>query len=427
MPFSAFPYRDGVMHADQVPLPRIAAEVGTPVYVYSANAIRTRYQALQDALHASNLTAQVCFAVKTNSNVHVLRLFKELGAGADAVSGGELHRAITAGITPDKIVFSGVGKTVAEIDQAIASGIQLNIEAAEELEMIKARTLALNMPAIAVIRVNPNVDAKTHAKITTGKAENKFGVSFQQAIAMFNSKPANVNLRGLAKHIGSQLTYLEPFDAAFARMRELVLELRNFGHAITHLDLGGGLGVTYRQETPPDIREYTACIAKHCGDLDVHLALEPGRWLVGNAGVLLSRVILVKDGERKHFAILDAAMNDLHRVALYDAYHHISPVQAPHLEPVEGEEPSCFDTLSMRLYDVVGPVCETGDTFALARPLPPLAADDLVVLHTAGAYGATMASMYNSRALVPEVLVDGDQWRVIRKRWPIEEQLKLEV
>ena len=414
MPYAAaFPYVNGVMQADSVALPEIAAAVGTPVYVYSASAMRARYQELQNALQAQKLQAQICLAVKANSNVHVLRLFNDLGAGADVVSGGELYRAQQAGIAANKTVFSGVGKSIAEIEQAIALDVQLNIEAVEELAMVTARAQALGKTAQAVIRVNPNVDAKTHAKITTGKAENKFGVSFVQATEMFASQPANVNLRGLAVHIGSQLTSLEPFDAAHAKLRELVVALRANGHTITHLDLGGGLGVTYRQETPPSIEEYTANIAKYFGDLGTHLALEPGRWLVGNAGILLTQVMFVKAGEKKHFAIVDAAMNDLHRVALYDAYHHISPVRLP-------ADGTTID------YDVVGPVCETGDTFALSRPLPPLAAGDLVVLHTAGAYGATMASMYNSRGLIPEVLVDGGAWRVIRKRWTIEDQLTLE-
>ncbi len=414
MPYAAaFPHINGVMQAGGVPLPQIAAAAGTPVYVYNADYMRRRYQELVAALAAQNLTAQICLAVKANSNLHVLRLFQALGAGADVVSGGELLRAQRAGIAAEKTVFSGVGKSVAEIAQAIALGVQLNIESVEELAMVSAQAQALGQTAQAVIRVNPNVDAKTHAKITTGKAENKFGVSFAQAMAMFASRPVNVNLRGLAVHIGSQLTAMEPFDAAHAKLRELVLALRAAGHTVTHLDLGGGLGVTYRQETPPSITEYVANIAKHFGDLDIHLALEPGRWLVGNAGVLLTQVMMVKAGDKKHFAIVDAAMNDLHRVALYDAYHHISPVQLP-------ADGATID------YDVVGPVCETGDTFALSRPLPPLIAGDLVVLHTAGAYGATMASMYNSRDLIPEVLVDAGQYRVIRQRWTLEEQLVLE-
>lgn len=410
-----FQYRRGQLCAEDVPLARIAAAVGTPFYCYSQATLERHFRVFQQAL--TGLEATVCFAVKANSNLAVIRTLAVLGAGADVVSGGELRRAVAAGVPADKIVFSGVGKTAEEMTLALSSGImQINVESEPELTALDEIARGLGKTAEIGLRVNPDVDAHTHAKITTGRKENKFGVEwacarhlFQRARQMAGVKPVAV-----AVHIGSQLTELEPFRQAFARVRELVLALGADGIDIRRVDLGGGLGIPYDAEEPPSPAEYIGIIRETLGDLGCHLVLEPGRVLVGNAGVLVSKVIYVKDGSTQSFVICDAAMNDLVRPAMYDAHHDIRLVA----EAPAGSK--------MKPVDVVGPICETGDTFARQRRLPPLAAGDLIAFATAGAYGAVMSSQYNSRLLVPEVLVKGDTFAVVRKRPGYEEMLSQE-
>lgn len=398
-----FNYQGGALSAEDVALATIADTVGTPFYCYSQATIERHYRVFTEAL--TGLDATVCFAVKANSNLAVLRTLAMLGAGADVVSGGELTRALAAGMPADKIVFSGVGKTEAEIKQALTAGIRsINAESVPELDAINRVAKRLGKTAIVTLRINPDVDAHTHAKITTGRYENKFGIEWTAAHQVINSARdlGHVRIVGLAVHIGSQLTELEPFREAFIRVRDLVAMLRADGITITHLDLGGGLGVPYDgSETPPPA-EYGRIVRETVGDLGCRLAFEPGRLIVGNAGVLVTRVIYVKDGATRRFVIVDAAMNDLLRPALYDAKHEIVPVRATN----EATE----------LVDVVGPVCETGDTFATQLALAPVKAGDLLAIRTAGAYGAVMSSTYNSRDLVPEVLVRGADFAVVRKR-----------
>ena len=400
-----FSYRDGELHAEGVPLARIAAAVGTPFYVYSAAALTARYRAFAEAFAPA--PPLICYAVKANSNLAVLSLFAGLGAGADVVSEGELRRALAAGIPPQRIVFSGVGKTREELHAALAAGIhQINVESIAELNRLSAVATARSATAPVVIRVNPDVDALTHAKITTGRKENKFGIDIEDAAAAYRlagTLPGIAPL-GLAVHIGSQLVTLDPFRQAFERLAELVLELRASGLAVRRLDLGGGLGVSYHGERPPEPAAYAALVRRTFGTLGLDLAVEPGRALSGPAGLLVARVVHVKEGATKRFVILDAAMNDLIRPALYEAWHDIVPVRLPAAGAVSSP------------VDVVGPVCETGDSFAAGRDLPPLAEDDLVALTGAGAYGAVMSSTYNSRLLVPEVLVGGDRFDVVRAR-----------
>ncbi len=399
------PYRDGELHVEQVPVTRIAEAVGTPFYVYSAGSMTARYQRFAEAFAPQR--PLICYAVKANSNLAVLRLFARLGAGADVVSEGELRRALAAGIPPRQIVFSGVGKTRAELAAALAADIrQINVESIPELRRLSDIAAAQGTTARVAIRVNPDVDALTHAKIATGKKENKFGIDIDEAAEAYRlaDELSGIEPVGLAMHIGSQLVTLDPFRTAFARLAELVIELRGSGFAVPRLDLGGGLGIRYHAETPPEPAAYAALVRDAFGALDVELAFEPGRVLCGFAGVMVARVVYVKDGATRRFVILDAAMNDLIRPALYEAWHDIVPVRLPAAGAVLGPA------------DVVGPVCETGDTFAEARDLPPLAADDLVALTNAGAYGAVMASTYNSRPLVPEVMVSGGRFAVIRAR-----------
>ncbi len=399
-----FEYRNGILHAEDVPLPQIAAEVGTPVYVYSRATLERHASVFQDAVKAAGRT-EVAFAVKANPNLAVLRVLANAGMGADVVSGGELDRALAAGMAPERIVFSGVGKADAELAQGLDRKIgQFNIESEEEGRELSAIAVARGETADAVLRVNPDVDAGTHAKISTGKAENKFGVPIGSAQTIFARLAAlpGLNMRGVALHIGSQLQSLDPLESAFVRMGELVAQLRASGQVITHVDLGGGLGVPYRPgELPPTPHDYGAMVARVTRGWDVTLMFEPGRVIVGNAGVLLTSVIRVKPGVSNPFVIVDAAMNDLARPALYDAYHHFEPV-------TEGAAPWTAN--------IVGPVCESGDTFAMGRECGTVAAGDLAVFRTAGAYGATMASTYNSRALVPEVLVSGDRYAVVADR-----------
>ena len=399
-----FALRDGVLHAENIPLPRIAEEVGTPVYVYSRAMLERHAQEFRDGLKDVP-RKHLAFAIKSNPNLGVLRVLARQGYGADVVSGGELERALAAGMAPEDIVFSGVGKTRAELAQGLDRGIgQFNIEHEPEGIALAEIALAKEMTARAVLRVNPDVDAGTHAKISTGKADNKFGVSIDVAPAMFDRLAAlpGLQMRGIAVHIGSQLTSLDPLEAAFTRVGRLVADLRAAGHSITHVDLGGGLGVSYRPEdNPPSMADYGAMVARVTKDWDVTLMFEPGRVIAGNTGVLLTEVLWVKPGATNPFVIVDAAMNDLARPALYDAYHDFVAVQP------SGDKMTA---------SIVGPVCETGDTFARDRVTDAVEPGDLAVFRTAGAYGATMASTYNSRSLVPEVLVDGDRYVVVADR-----------
>mgnify|MGYP002784434145 FL=1 len=399
-----FHYKDGVLHAENLPLPSLAAAVGTPVYVYSRATLERHADAFIDGLSAVP-RKHIAFAIKANPNLGVLRVLARKGFGADVVSGGELERAIAAGMDPADIVFSGVGKTRAEMALGLDRRIgQFNIEHEPEGEALAAIAAERGMRADAVLRVNPDVDAGTHAKISTGKAENKFGIALHELPAIYDrlARLPGLNLRGVALHIGSQLTSLDPLEAAFTRVGALVADLRAAGHVITHVDLGGGLGVPYRQgETPPTPADYGAMVARVTRGWDVTLMFEPGRVIVGNAGVLLTEVLWVKPGATNPWVVVDAAMNDLARPALYDAYHDFIAVT-----------PSGARMTA----NIVGPVCETGDTFARDRDMDAVAAGDLGVFRTAGAYGATMASTYNSRSLVPEVLVDGDRHVVVADR-----------
>jgi len=400
-----FSLRDGVLHAEDVPLPRIAEEVGTPVYVYSRATLERHAREFRDAL-AQLADPLIAFAVKANPNLAVLKVLQKQGFGADVVSGGEMRRALAAGIAPDKIVFSGVGKTRAELELGLDERIgQFNIESVEEGRELAAIAAARGIAAPACLRINPDVDAKTHEKISTGKAENKFGVPLILAREIFAELAAfdGLNLRGVAIHIGSQIADLAPLEAAFAKVESLVSDLRQAGHRITHVDLGGGLGVPYRKdEVLPSPAEYGAMVARATKGWDVRLTFEPGRLIAGNAGVLLTRVVRVKQGGNgAPFLIVDAAMNDLARPAMYGAWHDFDAV-AP-----SGERMTA---------NIVGPICETGDTFAMDRDCDALVADDLGVFRTAGAYGASMASSYNSRGFVPEVLVDGDRYAVVADR-----------
>jgi diaminopimelate decarboxylase len=402
---TAFAYRDGVLHAEDVALTRIAETVGTPVYCYSARALVEAYERFTAAL--AGLRATVCFALKANSNLAVVRTFARCGAGADVVSEGELRRALAAGIAPHKIVFSGVGKTRDEMDFALAAGVgQFNVESEPELEALAEVARAAGRTAVAAIRVNPDVDARTHAKITTGKSENKFGIGFDRAADIYRrgARLGGLRMVGLAVHIGSQLTSLEPFREAFGKIADLARDLEAGGQRVERLDLGGGLGVPYGGEDPADLSGYADAARQATQGLACELIFEPGRLLTAQAGVLLSRVLYLKDGEARRFVIVDAAMNDLIRPALYDAYHGVAPV----LEPAAGTPRSTVD--------VVGPVCETGDIIASQRLLPPLGAGDLIAIQSAGAYGAVMASGYNTRPLVPEVMVSGGRYEVVRPR-----------
>jgi diaminopimelate decarboxylase len=399
-----FNYKNGTLHAEDVPLSRIAAEVGTPVYVYSRATLERHARVFQEAVKPAGRT-DVAFAVKANPNLAVLRVLSNAGMGADVVSGGELERALAAGMAPHRIVFSGVGKTQAEMAQGLDRAIgQFNIESEEEGVEFSAIAAARGVRADCVLRVNPDVDAGTHAKISTGKAENKFGVAIGDAPAIYArlSSLPGLNMRGVALHIGSALPTIDPLEEAFIRMGRLVGDLRSGGQTVTHVDLGGGLGVAYRpSDVMPTPEDYGAMVARVSKNWDVTLMFEPGRVIVGNAGVLLTTVIRVKPGVTHPFVIVDAAMNDLARPALYDAYHHFAPVNEVH---------------KAWTANIVGPVCESGDTFAMARHCGEVGAGDLAVFRTAGAYGATMASTYNSRPLVPEVLVDGDRFAVVADR-----------
>jgi diaminopimelate decarboxylase len=411
-----FSYRDGVLHAEDVNLRELANEVGTPFYCYSSATLERHYKVMRDAFAGTDHL--ICYAMKANSNQAVIRTMAELGAGMDVVSEGELRRALAAGVPARKIVFSGVGKTSREMALALKEGIAcFNVESEPELELLSEVAKRVGQRASVSIRVNPDVDAKTHHKISTGKAEDKFGISYKRAPEVYARAaqlPA-IDVAGIDMHIGSQITELEPFEKAFRLMGELTEALRAQGHNIRHLDLGGGLGVPYRgtNDVPPHPDEYAAMVKRTLGHLNLKYVLEPGRMIVGNAGILVSRVIYVKDGTEKHFVIQDAAMNDLIRPTLYDAYHEIIPV----VEPVSPET---------MMADVVGPVCESGDYLAKSRRLPRLEQGDLIATMTAGAYGAVQACSYNTRPLVAEVLVRDGKWALIRPRQTYEELIGMD-
>jgi diaminopimelate decarboxylase len=412
-----FTYRHGILHAEDIDLADLAATVGTPFYCYSTATLERHYRVFADAF--VGLDAEVCYSVKANSNLGVLATLARAGAGMDVVSEGELRRVFAVGVAPEKIAFSGVGKTREEMAFAIERGIfAFNVESEPELRALSGIAASLGASARIALRVNPDVDARTHHKIATGKAENKFGVSFADALALYRLARAlpNTEPRGVHMHIGSQITDLDPFRNAFALLKELVGELRADGFAVDFVNLGGGLGVPYRNDepAPPLPSAYGKLVRDTVGDLGCKLLFEPGRLIAANAGILVSRVVYVKHGEPKTFTIVDAAMNDLIRPTLYDAYHEIWPVAE-----------SAPDAASITS-DVVGPVCETGDYLALGRTLPELHAGDLVAVMTAGAYGAVLASQYNSRLLVPEVLVAGGKYAVTRPRPSYGEMLAAE-
>ncbi len=405
-----FLYREQQLYSENVPVEKIASQVGTPLYLYSAGAIRRRFG--EYASHFNSEGSLVCYAVKANSNQAVLRLLAALGAGADVVSEGELKRALAAGIPADRIVFSGVGKTVPEMTFALERDIlQFNVESEPELEQLNRIALSMGKQAPIAFRINPDIDARTHRKITTGKSENKFGVPASRAseIYAWAASLPGIRIQGIDMHIGSQLTESEPFEQAFHCLRDLTHLLREQGHEITVLDIGGGLGISYEDGAPepPSLAEYASLAREILAPLGCRVIVEPGRSVVGEAGLLISRVIYVKQGEKRRFLIIDAGMNDLLRPSLYDAHHEIMPVRA-------GNGETC-------LYDVVGPICETGDTFALNKALPLLESGDLLAIKNAGAYGAVMASFYNTHPLVPEVLVDDCEFRVIRARLEAEQ------
>ncbi len=414
-----FTYRDGILHAENIAIPDIAASVGTPFYLYSAATLRRHYRLFEQAL--AGLDHLICYSVKSNSNLAVLKLLGDMGAGMDVVSGGEYARARAAGVPGERIVFSGVGKTRAELEQALAGGIrQFNVESEPELQALSQIATRMGRTAPVALRINPDVDAQTHAKISTGKAEDKFGIPISRAREAYAlaARLPGIEPLGIDLHIGSQLTSLAPFRRAFEKIASLTETLRADGHAISRLDLGGGLGIPYEDrnaDRPPLPLDYGAMVAEVLGHLNCEIEIEPGRLISGNAGVMVAAVTYVKHGEGRDFLILDAGMNDLVRPAMYEAHHDIVPVIAP---------PPGQPTAR---YDIVGPVCETGDTFARDRDLAPLAAGDLVAFRSAGAYGAVMASQYNSRPLIPEVLVDGDHMAVIRRRPTYQQMLDQDI
>ncbi|MDA7423513.1 diaminopimelate decarboxylase [Thalassococcus lentus] len=407
-----FLYRDGRLMAEDVDVAEIAASVGTPFYLYSTATLLRHYQLFDEALSWG--PHLVCYAMKAASNQAILKTLGDAGAGMDVVSGGEYARAKAAGVPGDRIVFSGVGKTEEEIRLALEGGIrQFNVESEPEMRVLSQVAESLGVLAPITIRVNPDVDAKTHAKIATGKSENKFGIPIAKARAVYAeaARLRGLKVIGIDVHIGSQLTQLEPFELAYQKVAELTEQLRADGHEISRLDLGGGLGIPYARsnEAPPLPTDYGALVQRTVGHLGCEIEIEPGRLIAGNAGILVSRVIYVKEGEGRKFLILDGAMNDLIRPAMYDAHHEIVPV----VEAAAAAE--------LSPYDIVGPVCESGDTFAKGRLMPPLSDGDLVAFRSAGAYGAVMASEYNTRPLVPEVMVNGDQFAVIRQRPTFDE------
>jgi diaminopimelate decarboxylase len=412
-----FEYRDGALHAEDVPVAEIAAKVGTPFYCYSTATLERHYNVFSQGL--AGLDALICYAMKANSNQAVIKTLARLGAGADVVSEGELRRALAAGIPASKIVFSGVGKSAREMDFALEAGIHcFNVESSPELELLSERAMAAGLIAPVSIRINPDVDPRTHAKISTGKKENKFGIPYGDARAAYARAAELPGLKavGIDMHIGSQIIDLEPFDQAIKLLAELALALRSDGHDITHIDLGGGLGIPYRfdNDPPPLPEAYGAIVTRHTANLGMKVLVEPGRLIVGNAGILVTTVLFVKGGDHKNFVIVDAAMNDLIRPTLYEAHHDIRPAREPE-----------FNAPRITA-DVVGPVCETGDYLALGREMPLPQAGDLLSIGSAGAYGAVQAGTYNSRLLVPEVLVSGSEFHVVRPRQTYEELIGLD-
>ncbi|WBU29826.1 diaminopimelate decarboxylase [Rhodopseudomonas palustris] len=412
-----FDYRDGVLHAEGVSLASIAQDVGTPFYCYSSATLERHYRVFTEAF--AGLDALVCYAMKANSNQSVLRTLAKLGAGADVVSGGELQRALAAGIPASKIVFSGVGKTEAELRAALAHDIKcLNVESEPELEQLSRIAVETGRTARISLRVNPDVDSGTHAKISTGKSENKFGIPIRHAREVYAraAKLPGIQVTGVDVHIGSQIIDLAPMEAAFRKVAEFIHVLRGDGHTVSHVDFGGGLGIPYYEDrdAPPEPFAYAEMVKRVTHNLGCTLLFEPGRMIVGNAGILVAKVIYVKHGDGKTFVIIDAAMNDLIRPTLYEAYHEIIAVQ----QPAPG--------VTTMVADVVGPVCETGDYLALDRKLPELKAGDLIAIMTAGAYGAVQACTYNTRALVPEVLVKDDQVAVVRPRIEVEQLIAMD-
>lgn len=412
-----FDYRDGVLYAEDVPVTDIADQVGTPFYCYSTATLERHYKVFSSAF--GDVDALTCYAMKANSNQAVLKTLARLGAGCDVVSEGELRRALAAGFPPEKIMFSGVGKTVAEMDLALVAGIYcFNVESEPELEVLNRRAMLLGKKAPVSFRINPDVDARTHAKISTGKKENKFGISWERARAVYAHAATlpGIQITGIDMHIGSQITELRPFDDAFRLLRELVDVLRGDGHHIEHVDIGGGLGIPYREDNnPPPLPDaYAMTVKNQLKDLGCKIVTEPGRLIVGNAGILVTEVIYVKDGGEKTFVIVDAAMNDLIRPTLYEAYHEVRPVivtaaNAPRIKA-----------------DIVGPVCETGDYLALDREMAMPKTGDLMAVGSAGAYGAVQSGTYNTRRLIPEVLVHEDRFHVIRARPSYEDIIGLD-
>jgi len=412
-----FDFKDGALYAEGVALSDIADTVGTPVYVYSTATLERHYRVFVDSF--SGMDTLVAYSVKANSNIAVLQTLAKLGAGADVVSGGELARALIAGIPAAKIVFSGVGKTKPEMSDALDAGIKMfNVESLPELRALNEVATEKGLRAPIAFRVNPDVTAGGHEKISTGKKENKFGIAWSRAEEAYAeaAQLPGIDVVGVDVHIGSQIDDLAPFEAAIRKVGGLITRLRNAGHTIRAFDIGGGLGIPYGDNgrTPPRPAEYGALVRRLTADLDVQMVFEPGRMIAGNSGVLLSRVLYVKEGEDRNFLIIDAAMNDLLRPALYDAFHDMEPVKAP------GPD------YRSQTYDIVGPICESGDTFAKAREMPEVTAGDLIAIHSTGAYGAAQSSQYNTRPLVPEVMVRGDQYRVIRERPSVADILKTE-
>ena len=412
-----FDYQGGVLHAEAVSIPALADAVGTPFYCYSTATLERHYRVFTEAFAGEKLL--VCYAMKANSNQSVLRTLAKLGAGADVVSGGELKRALAAGIAPDKILFSGIGKTAAELRAALTQDILcINVESEPELELLSAIATEIGRVARVSVRVNPDVDAGTHAKISTGKSENKFGIPLRHARAVYAraAQLPGIRVTGVDMHIGSQITDLGPLEAAFNLLVEFVRTLRSDGHVISHVDFGGGLGIPCHPDapTPPDPAAYAAIVKRATQGLDCTLMFEPGRMIVGNAGILVTRVVYVKHGDAKNFVIIDAAMNDLIRPTLYEAYHEILPVRAA--------QPGQHQIVA----DVVGPVCESGDYLALARGMAEPKPGDLLAIMTAGAYGAVQSGTYNTRALVPEVLVHGERHAVIRPRIEVEQLIAMD-
>jgi diaminopimelate decarboxylase len=410
-----FAYRNGVMHAEAVNIVELAASVGTPFYCYSTATLERHYQVFSDAF--ADVRALICYAMKANSNQAVIATLARLGSGADVVSGGELRRALAAGIPPDRIMFSGVGKSAPELAAAVDAGILcINVESESELELLSAIATGKGRTANVSVRVNPDIDPKTHAKIATGKAENKFGIPISRArdVYALAAKMPGLRVTGVDMHIGSQITELSPFDDAFALLSDFVRGLRADGHRIEHIDLGGGLGIPYREDNdPPPLPDaYAALVKRATRDLDCMLIFEPGRLIVGNAGILVTRVLYMKQGEAKSFVIVDAAMNDLIRPTLYEAHHDIRPVTERNGARI--------------VADVAGPVCESGDFFALDREMEQPQPGDLLAIMTAGAYGAVQAGTYNTRALVPEVLVNGSQWALVRPRMEVDQLIALD-